>query len=48
MNIKLYEMDAKCAFLNVKQLPGFENSNLPNHVYKLQKALYDLKQAPRA
>ena len=51
MNIKLYQMDAKCAFLNgylqeevyVKQLPDFENPNLPNHVFKLNKALYGLK-----
>ena len=49
-------MDVKCAFLNgylqeevyVEQPPSFENSNLPNHVYKLQKALYGLKQVPRA
>jgi len=56
MNIKLYQMDVKCAFLNgclqeevyVEQLPGFENPNLPGHVYKLQKAFCRVKQAPRA
>ena len=39
-------MDVKCAFFNsylqevyVKQQHGFENANLPNHVYKLNKAL---------
>ncbi|GJZ27378.1 retrovirus-related pol polyprotein from transposon TNT 1-94 [Tanacetum coccineum] len=32
----------------VKQPPGFESSEFPNHVYKLDKALYVLKQAPRA
>ena len=44
MNMKLYQMDVKCAFLNCylqevydKQLPGFENANLPNHVFKLKK-----------
>ena len=56
MNIKLYQMDVKCIFLNgylqeevyVEQPLGFKNPNLPNHVYNLQKALYALKQAPRA
>ena len=55
INIKLYQMDVKCDFLNdylqeevyAKQPPGLENSNLPNHVFKLNKALYGLKQAPR-
>jgi hypothetical protein len=49
-------MDVKGAFLNgklnelvyVEQPPGFEDSKKPNHVYKLSKALYDLKQVPRA
>jgi len=30
------------------QPPGFENNKFPNHVFKLNEALYDLKQAPRA
>ena len=30
------------------QPPGFENNELPNHVFKLDKALYGFKQAPRA
>ena len=53
---KLFQMDVKSTFLNgfiskevyVEQPPGFENKSLPNHVFKLTKALYVLKQAPRA
>ena len=49
-------MDVKCAFLNgvidrevyVEQPPGFENKEHSNHVFKLSKALYGLRQAPRA
>jgi hypothetical protein len=52
----LYQIDVKSAFLNgpikeemyVEQPPGFEASEYPSHVYKLSKALYELKQAPRA
>jgi len=32
----------------VKQPPGFEDDNLPNHVLKLDKSLYGLNQAPKA
>ncbi|GJW31274.1 retrovirus-related pol polyprotein from transposon TNT 1-94 [Tanacetum coccineum] len=54
MNFKVYQMDAKSAFLNgklkeevyVKQPPGFESSEFPDYVCKLDKALYGLKQAP--
>ena len=55
-NFKLYQMDLKSSFLNgpiqelvyVEQPPGFEDHKFPNHVYKLQKTLYGLKQEPRA
>ncbi|GJY98562.1 retrovirus-related pol polyprotein from transposon TNT 1-94 [Tanacetum coccineum] len=48
-------MDVKTVFLNgnmweevyVSQLDGFLDPDNPNHVYKLKKALYRLKQAPR-
>jgi len=30
------------------QPPGFESNEFPNHVFKLDKARYSLKQAPRA
>jgi hypothetical protein len=55
-DFKLYQMDVKSVILNgpikeevyVEQPPDFEDSEYPNHVYKLSKALYELKQAPRA
>jgi hypothetical protein len=55
-NFKLYQMGIKSAFLNnpikeevyMKQPPGFESEEYPNHVYKLHKTLYGLKQASRA
>ncbi|GJV27281.1 retrovirus-related pol polyprotein from transposon TNT 1-94 [Tanacetum coccineum] len=56
MNMIVYQMDVKTAFLNgilreevyVSQLDGFVDQDNPNHVYKLKKALYGLKQAPHA
>ncbi|GJW17342.1 putative ribonuclease H-like domain-containing protein [Tanacetum coccineum] len=52
----VYQMDVKSAFLygNIKeevyvcQPPGFEDPNFPDKVYKVEKALYGLHQAPRA
>nr|GEX00509.1 hypothetical protein [Tanacetum cinerariifolium] len=56
MNMIVYQMDVKTAFLNgilreevyVSQPDRFVDLNNPNHVYKLKKALYGLKQAPHA
>ncbi|GJY21186.1 retrovirus-related pol polyprotein from transposon TNT 1-94 [Tanacetum coccineum] len=49
-------MDVKTTFLNgdlqeevfISQREGFEDPEHPTHVYRLKKALYELKQAPRA
>nr|GEV03398.1 hypothetical protein [Tanacetum cinerariifolium] len=56
MNFIVFQMNVKSAFLNaklkekvyVKQPPGFESSKFPDYVCKLDKAFYELKQAPRA
>ncbi|GKD65649.1 retrovirus-related pol polyprotein from transposon TNT 1-94, partial [Tanacetum coccineum] len=56
MNMIVYQMDVKTAFLNVIlseevyviQLDRFVDQDKLNHMYKLKKALYGLKQAPRA
>ena len=56
LNFKLYQMDVKSAFLNemlqeelyVEQTKGFVDPHRSNDVYKLKRALYDLRQAPRA
>nr|GEY43327.1 retrovirus-related Pol polyprotein from transposon TNT 1-94 [Tanacetum cinerariifolium] len=55
-NMVIYQMDVKTAFLNgnlreevyVSQPDRFVDPDNPNHVYKLKKALFGLKQAPRA
>ncbi|GJY56323.1 retrovirus-related pol polyprotein from transposon TNT 1-94 [Tanacetum coccineum] len=52
----VFQMDVKTAFLHytlkedvyVCQPKGFIDVDHPSHVYKLKKALYELKQAPRA
>ncbi|GJR17188.1 putative ribonuclease H-like domain-containing protein [Tanacetum coccineum] len=52
----VYQMDVKSAFLYGKieeevyvcQPPGFEDPDFPDRVYKVEKALYRLHQAPRA
>nr|GFC65363.1 retrovirus-related Pol polyprotein from transposon TNT 1-94 [Tanacetum cinerariifolium] len=52
----VFQMDVKTAFLHgslkedmyVCQPKGFIDADHPSHVYKLKKALYGLKKAPRA
>nr|GEY44548.1 hypothetical protein [Tanacetum cinerariifolium] len=52
----VYQMEVKSAFLYEKikkevyvcQPPGFEDPNFPDKVYKVEKALHGLRQAPRA
>jgi hypothetical protein len=39
---------ALSSMVYVEQPPGFEDCEYPTHVYKLSKAFYELKQAPRA
>nr|GEV34837.1 retrovirus-related Pol polyprotein from transposon TNT 1-94 [Tanacetum cinerariifolium] len=54
--ITVYQMDVKTAFLNgelkeevyVSQPEGFVDPDHPNYIYRLKKALYGLKEAPRA
>ncbi|GJU39378.1 retrovirus-related pol polyprotein from transposon TNT 1-94 [Tanacetum coccineum] len=56
MNMVVYQMDVKTAFLNgnlreevyVSQPDGFVDKDNSNHVYKLKKALYGLKHVPSA
>nr|GFA87209.1 hypothetical protein [Tanacetum cinerariifolium] len=56
MGFPVYQMDVKSAFLYgtieeevyVCQPPGFEDPKNPDKVYKVVKALYGLRQAPRA
>nr|GEV17215.1 hypothetical protein [Tanacetum cinerariifolium] len=56
MAFTVYRMDVKSAFLYgtineevyVMQPPGFQDLEIPNRVYKVEKAMYGLHQAPRA
>nr|GFA64125.1 hypothetical protein [Tanacetum cinerariifolium] len=56
MDFVVYHMDVKCAFLYgtideevyVMQPPGFQDPDFPAKVYKVEKAMYRMHQAPRA
>nr|GFC01806.1 putative ribonuclease H-like domain-containing protein [Tanacetum cinerariifolium] len=56
MAFTVYQMDVKSAFLYgtideevyVMQPPGFQDPSFPAKVYKVEKAMYGLHQAPRA
>ncbi|GJS23341.1 putative ribonuclease H-like domain-containing protein [Tanacetum coccineum] len=56
IGVIVYQMDVNSAFLYgtteeevyVCQPPGFEDPQFPDKVYKVEKALYGLHQAPRA
>nr|GEW54037.1 hypothetical protein [Tanacetum cinerariifolium] len=55
-NMTIFQLDVKIAFLNgelkeevyISHSEGFVDQDNPLHVYKLKKALYSLKQEPRA
>ncbi|GKA12591.1 retrovirus-related pol polyprotein from transposon TNT 1-94 [Tanacetum coccineum] len=55
-NMVVFQMDVKTVFMNgilkeevyVSQPEGFVNQDHLNHVFKLKKSLFGLKQAPRA
>ncbi|GJW96011.1 retrovirus-related pol polyprotein from transposon TNT 1-94 [Tanacetum coccineum] len=55
-NMTVFQMDVKTAFLNgilkeevyASQPEGFVDQENPTHVFRLNKALYVLKQAPKA
>nr|KAJ0216285.1 hypothetical protein LSAT_V11C300154280 [Lactuca sativa] len=56
MNFIVYQMDVKTTFLHgvleeevfLNQPPGFVDKDHPDFVYRLDKAIYGLKQTPRA
>nr|GEZ04107.1 hypothetical protein [Tanacetum cinerariifolium] len=56
MGFTVYQMDVKSAFIYgtidekvyVMQPPGFQDPEFPARVYKVEKAMYGLHQAPRA
>lgn len=56
MELNVFQLAVKLAFLNgkikeevyIKQPIDYKVNGIKDKVYRLQKVLYDLKQAPRA
>ena len=55
LNLELHHLDVQTAFLHgeldeevcMQQPPYFESAQFPNHVCRLRKSIYGLRQSPR-